>query len=78
MKMVEVPKEEMHKSCKMEEKPNKTEKSKQFKEIYEIVQSLKVEAEAIKKAETKRILEMKILIQQQRTTETWFNHKIEM
>ena len=25
--MVEVPKEEMQKSCKMEQKPNKTEKS---------------------------------------------------
>ena len=37
-----------------------------------------MEIETIKTTETNRVLEMKILGLQQRSTETWFNHGIEM
>lgn len=54
----------------MREKPKKKKKGKELKGTREIVQGLNMEIEEIKKAEIHRILEMKTLGLQQRTTET--------
>ena len=56
MKMMEALKEEMNKSLKENQ-----EKAKQLKETNETLQELKIKIEAIKKAQTEGILEMKNL-----------------